>query len=172
MKSNLQNNNELKILEKENEELKTRLSINNQIIQEFFKKSNIDEKLFLFFENIKKENNILLNKINDLKEENQKLSAWNEQISNPNKINLETYEDKLFIYENLLKEKQSIIVNLKEQNKNLKSFIDSKIEKKDIKNETDEENNKNQNNKYSKISINPSLIFYIFLKFIKIDKDI
>ena len=54
MKSNLQNNNEVKILEKENEELKTRLSINNQIIQEFFKKSNIDEKLFLFVENIKK----------------------------------------------------------------------------------------------------------------------
>ena len=148
MKSNLQNNNEVKILEKENEELKTRLSINNQIIQEFFKKSNIDEKLSLFVENIKKENNILLNKINDLKTENQKLRAMNEQISNPNKLNLETYEDKLFIYENLLKEKQSIIVNLKEQNKNLKSFIDSKIEKKEIKNEMDEENNKNQNNKY------------------------
>ena len=148
MKSNLQNNNEVKILEKENEELKTRLSINNQIIQEFFKKSNIDEKLSLFVENIKKENNILLNKINDLKTENQKLRAMNEQISNPNKLNLETYEDKLFIYENLLKEKQSIIVNLKEQNKNLKSFIDSKIEKKEIKNEMDEENSKNQNNKY------------------------
>ena len=148
MKSNLQNNNEVKILEKENEELKTRLFINNQIIQEFFKKSNIDEKLSLFVENIKKENNILSNKINDLKTENQKLRAMNEQISNPNKLNLETYEDKLFIYENLLKEKQSIIVNLKEQNKNLKSFIDSKIEKKEIKNEMDEENNKNQNNKY------------------------
>ena len=148
MKSNLQKNNKVKILEKENEELKTRLSINNQIIQEFFKKSNIDEKLSLFVENIKKENNILSNKINDLKTENQKLRAMNEQISNPNKLNLETYEDKLFIYENLLKEKQSIIVNLKEQNKNLKSFIDSKIEKKEIKNEMDEENSKNQNNKY------------------------
>ena len=148
MKSNPPNNNEVKILEKENEELKTRLSINNQIIQEFFKKSNIDEKLSLFVENMKKENNILLNEINDLKTENQKLKAMNEQISNPNKLNLETYEDKLFIYENLLKEKQSIIVNLKEQNKNLKSFIDSKIEKKEIKNDIDEENNKNQNNKY------------------------
>ena len=161
MKSNLQNNNEVKILEKENEELKTRLSINNQIIQEFFKKSNIDEKLSLFVENIKKENNILSNKINDLKTENQKLRVMNEQISNPNKLNLETYEDKLFIYENLLKEKQSIIVNLKEQNKNLKSFIDSKIEKKEIKNEKDEENNKNQNNKYSKISHKPIIIYII-----------
>ena len=148
MKSNLQINNEIKILKKENEELKTRLSINTEIIQEFFKNSNIDEKVSLFVENIKKENNLLLNEINDLKNQNQKLISVNEQISNPNKINLETYEDKLFIYENLLKEKQSIIVNLKEQNKNLKSFIDSKIEKKEIKNEMDEENNKNQNNKY------------------------
>ena len=175
MKSNLQNNNEVKILEKENEELKTRLSINNQIIQEFFKKSNIDEKLSLFVENIKKENNILSNKINDLKTENQKLRAMNEQISNPNKLNLETYEDKLFIYENLLKEKQSIIVNLKEQNKNLKSFIDSKIEKKEIKNEMDEENSKNQNNKYiieEIYVISPQILINTLNEKIELYKDI
>ena len=148
MKSNLQINNEIKILKKENEELKTRLTINTEIIQEFFKNSNIDEKVSLFVENIKKENNLLLNEINDLKNQNQKLISVNEQISNPNKINLETYEDKLFIYENLLKEKQSIIVNLKEQNKNLKLFIDSKIEKKEINNDIDEEKDKTSNYKY------------------------
>ena len=148
MKSNLQINNEIKLLKKENEELKTRLSINTEIIQEFFKNSNIDEKVSLFVENIKKENNLLLNEINDLKNQNQKLISVNEQISNPNKINLETYEDKLFIYENLLKEKQSIIVNLKEQNKNLKLFIDSKIEKKEINNDIDEEKDKTSNYKY------------------------
>lgn len=148
MKSNLQINNEIKILKKENEELKTRLSINTKIIQEFFKNSNIDEKVSLFVENIKKENNLLLNEINDLKNQNQKLISVNEQISNPNKINLETYEDKLFIYENLLKEKQSIIANLKEQNKNLKLFIDSKIEKKEINNDTNEEKDKASNYKY------------------------
>ena len=148
MKSNLQINNEIKLLKKENEELKTRLSINTEIIQEFFKNSNIDEKVSLFVDNIKKENNLLLNEINDLKNQNQKLISVNEQISNPNKINLETYEDKLFIYENLLKEKQSIIVNLKEQNKNLKLFIDSKIEKKEINNDIDEEKDKTSNYKY------------------------
>ena len=148
MKSNLQINNEMKILKNENEELKTRLSINTEIIQEFFKNSNIDEKVSLFVENIKKENNLLLNEINDLKNQNQKLISVNEQISNPNKINLETYEDKLFIYENLLKEKQSIIVNLKEKNKNLKLFIDSKIEKKEINNDIDEEKDKTSNYKY------------------------
>ena len=148
MKSNLQINNEIKLLKKENEELKTRLTINTEIIQEFFKNSNIDEKVSLFVGNIKKENNLLLNEINDLKNQNQKLISANEQISNPNKINLETYEDKLFIYENLLKEKQSIIVNLKEQNKNLKLFIDSKIEKKEINNDIDEEKDKTSNYKY------------------------
>ena len=148
MKSNLQINNEIKLLKKENEELKTRLTINTEIIQEFFKNSKIDEKVSLFVENIKKENNLLLNEINDLKNQNQKLISVNEQISNPNKINLETYEDKLFIYENLLKEKQSIIVNLKEQNNNLKLFIDSKIEKKEINNDIDEEKDKTSNYKY------------------------
>ena len=148
MKSNLQINNEIKLLKKENEELKTRLTINTEIIQEFFKNSNIDEKVSLFVGNIKKENNLLLNEINDLKNQNQKLISVNEQISNPNKINLETYEDKLFIYENLLKEKQSIIVNLKEKNKNLKLFIDSKIEKKEINNDIDEEKDKTSNYKY------------------------
>ena len=148
MKSNLKINNEIKLLKKENEELKTRLTINIEIIQEFFKNSNIEEKVSLFVENIKKENNLLLNEINDLKNQNQKLISVNEQISNPNKINLETYEDKLFIYENLLKEKQSIIVNLKEQNKNLKLFIDSKIEKKEINNDIDKEKDKTSNYKY------------------------
>ena len=152
MKSNKQINNEVKILKEENEELKTRLSINAKIIQEFFKNSNIEEKTSLFIENIKKENNILMKEINDLKEQNQKLILKNENISNPNKINLETYENKLFIYENLLKEKQSIIVNLKEQNKNLQSFIDSNITKKEIKQDIEKENDNNiinnTNNKY------------------------
>ena len=152
MKSKKQINNEVEILKKENEELKTRLSINAKIIQEFFKNSNIEEKTSLFIENIKKENNILMKEINDLKEQNQKLILKNENISNPNKINLETYENKLFIYENLLKEKQSIIVNLKEQNKNLQSFIDSNITKKEIKQDIEKENDNNiinnTNNKY------------------------
>ena len=150
MKSNKQINNEVEILKKENEELKTRLSINAQIIQEFFKNSNINEKVSLFIENVKKENNILIKEINDLKQQNQKLKVIYENASNPNEKNLETYENKLFIYENLLKEKQSIIVNLKEQNKNLQSFIDSNITKKEIKptkeNEDDYNNNLNNTN--------------------------
>ena len=134
MKSNLEINNEVKILQKENEELKTRLSINSKIIQEFFKNSNINDKISLFVENIKKENNLLLSENKNLKLQNQKLLSENEKISNPNKINIDDYESKLFVYENLLKEKQSIIINLKEQNKNLKLFIDSKIKKNEINN--------------------------------------
>jgi len=155
MKSNKQINNEVEILKKENEELKTRLSINAQIIQEFFKNSNINEKVSLFIENVKKENNILIKEINDLKQQNQNLKLINENATNPSEKNLETYENKLFIYENLLKEKQSIIVNLKEQNKNLQSFIDSNITKKEIKpaSENENENNNNLNNTNEKYII-------------------
>jgi len=123
MKSN-SNINELEIYKKENSELKTRLSINSKIIQEFFKNSNINEKTALFIENIKKENNLLLSQIHELKLQNQKLITI--KAKNNNNKDIETYENKLFIYENLLKEKQSIIINLKEQNKNLKEIIDLK----------------------------------------------
>ena len=148
MKSNLDINNEVKILQKENEELKTRLSINSKIIQEFFKNSNINDKISLFVENIKKENNLLLSENKNLKLQNQKLLSENEKISNPNKINIDDYENKLFVYENLLKEKQSIIINLKEQNKNLKLFIDSKINKKEINNNKEIEKDNKINYKY------------------------
>ena len=148
MKSNLEINNEVKILQKENEELKTRLSINSKIIQEFFKNSNINDKISLFVENIKKENNLLLSENKNLKLQNQKLLSENEKISNPNKINIDDYENKLFVYENLLKEKQSIIINLKEQNKNLKLFIDSKINKKEINNNKEIEKDNKINYKY------------------------
>ena len=148
MKSNLDINNEVKILQKENEELKTRLSINSKIIQEFFKNSNINDKISLFVENIKKENNLLLSENKNLKLQNQKLLSENEKISNPNKINIDDYENKLFVYENLLKEKQSIIINLKEQNKNLKLFIDSKIKKNEINNNEEIEKDNKINYKY------------------------
>ena len=148
MKSNLEINNEVKILQKENEELKTRLSINSKIIQEFFKNSNINDKISLFVENIKKENNLLLSENKNLKLQNQKLLSENEKISNPNKINIDDYENKLFVYENLLKEKQSIIINLKEQNNNLKLFIDSKINKKEINNNKEIEKENKINYKY------------------------
>ena len=148
MKSNLEINNEVKILQKENEELKTRLSINSKIIQEFFKNSNINDKISLFVENIKKENNLLLSENKNLKLQNQKLLSENEKISNPNKINIDDYENKLFVYENLLKEKQSIIINLKEQNKNLKLFIDSKIKKNEINNNEEIEKDSKINYKY------------------------
>ena len=148
MKSNLEINNEIKILQKENEELKTRLSINSKIIQEFFKNSNINDKISLFVENIKKENNLLLSENKNLKLQNQKLLSENEKISNPNKINIDDYESKLFVYENLLKEKQSIIINLKEQNKNLKLFIDKKKKKNEINNNEEIEKDNKINYKY------------------------
>ena len=95
MKSN-SNINELEIYKKENSELKTRLSINSKIIQEFFKNSNINEKTALFIENIKKENNLLLSQIHELKLQNQKLITI--KAKNNNNKDIETYENKLFIF--------------------------------------------------------------------------
>ena len=164
MKSNAENTliDENKYLKKENEELKTRLSINKKIIQDFFKNSNINDKLSLFVENIKQENKLLLSKVENLQKENEKFLNKNPKLASAHK-DIDTYENKLFVYENLLKEKQSIIITLKEQNNNLKEILNSKISKKEIKiqdkninnnenimsdtneNKTTDENNNNNN---------------------------
>ena len=163
MTSNPQNNiDENKILKNENEELKTRLSINKKIIQEFFKNRPMKEKTSAIVENIKRENSVLLSKVENLKNENEKLSKICSKLApNQKNNNIEMYENKLFVYENLLKEKQSIIINLKDQNKNLKQLLESKIDKdkikikevkddinkeKEINDENDIDKNNNDNN--------------------------
>ena len=150
MKSNSENKfNENKDLQKENEELKARLSINKKIIQEFFKNSSINEKISVFVENIKKENNLLFSKVETLKKENEKLLKICQKTAPDQKNkNIDLYENKLFVYENLLKEKQSIIVSLKEQNKNFKELFESKLHKDKviIKEKETEENILNDNN--------------------------
>jgi len=144
MKSNVENalQDENKYLKKENEELKTRLSINKKIIQDFFTNSNINDKLSLFVEGIKQENNLLLSKVENLQKENEKLLNKSPNLSSSPK-DIDIYENKLFVYENLLKEKQSIIITLKEQNNNLKEILNSKIIKKEIKLQEKNINNEN-----------------------------
>ena len=133
MKPNFQNIIiEYKKLQKENEEIKARLSINKKIIQEFFKNSAMKDKISVFVENIKQENIILLTKIDNLTKEKEKLIKICNKIPEHKIKNIEIYENKLFVYENLLKEKQSIIINLKEQNKNLKKLFESKFKKEKI----------------------------------------
>ena len=183
MKSNKENSliDENKYLKKENEELKTRLSINKKIIQDFFKNSNINDKLSLFVENIKQENKLLLSKIENLQKENDKLLSKSPKLASAHN-DIDTYENKLFVYENLLKEKQSIIITLKEQNNNLKEILNSKISKKEIKiqdknidnnenimsdineNKTaDENNNNNNNNNLNKDDINSYFIEEVYI---------
>jgi len=144
MKSNVENalQDENKYLKKENEELKTRLSINKKIIQDFFTNSNINDKLSLFVEGIKQENSLLLSKVENLQKENEKLLNKSPNLSSSPK-DIDIYENKLFVYENLLKEKQSIIITLKEQNNNLKEILNSKIIKKEIKLQEKNINNEN-----------------------------
>ena len=153
MKSNKENSliDENKYLKKENEELKTRLSINKKIIQDFFKNSNINDKLSLFVENIKQENKLLLSKIENLQKENDKLLSKSPKLASAHN-DIDTYENKLFVYENLLKEKQSIIITLKEQNNNLKEILNSA-----------DENNNNNNNNLNKDDINSYFIEEVYI---------
>ena len=157
-------------LQKENEELKARLSIHKKIIQEFFKNCSINEKISVFVENLKKENNLLLSKLDNLKKENEKLSKiCVRMIPDQKNKNIDIYENKLFVYENLLKEKQSIIVSLKEQNKNYKEIFESKLNKDKIiikkDNETEENllKDNNDNDNKTKDECNKYFIEEIFI---------
>ena len=172
MKSNSNNNNDdIFKLKKENEELKTRLSINKKIIQEFFKNSNMTQKASVFVENIKKENNVLLSKIETLKKENENISKINlnsNYIPGDKNPKIDIYENKLFVYENLLKEKQSIIINLKEQNNTLKQLLNKdkikNVEKENIINLSDNINNNNDIiNNISNNELNKCIIEEIYV---------
>ena len=176
MKPNFQNIIiEYKKLQKENEEIKARLSINKKIIQEFFKNSAMKDKISVFVENIKRENNVLLTKIENLKRENEKLLRIYSKINQgTNDKNFDIYENKLFVYENLLKEKQSIIIDLKEQNKHLKEIFESKLNKdktnikeklitENIININNNKDEKNEENIINKNNLNKYIIEEIYI---------
>ena len=139
-------------LQTENKELKTQLSINKNIIQDFFNKTSIDDKISLIIEDLKKEKDFLLSQIENLKSENSKLKKISINFSSKKK-DLDVYECKLFVYENMLKEKQNTIVLLKNQINNIKNnFLSNfknikylKPEENNTKNSPTITNNKNEN---------------------------
>ena len=115
-----------------------------------------------------------------MQKENDKLLSKSPKLASAHN-DIDTYENKLFVYENLLKEKQSIIITLKEQNNNLKEILNSKISKKEIKiqdknidnnenimsdineNKTADENNNNNNNNLNKDDINSYFIEEVYI---------
>ena len=102
---------QINFLKKENKDLHQNLQINKEIIQTFFKKSPLEKKVDLFIEKTKEENKLLLNQISDLKNQNNKLSKYVMQI-NKCKNDLEIATSKIFMFENLIIEKENIIANL------------------------------------------------------------
>ena len=102
---------QINFLKKENKDLHQNLQINKEIIQTFFKKSPLEKKVDLFIEKTKEENKLLLSQISDLKNQNNKLSKYVMQI-NKYKNDLEIATSKIFMFENLIIEKENIIANL------------------------------------------------------------
>ena len=102
---------QFKILKKENKDLLQNLQINKEIIQTFFKKTKMEKKVDFFIEKTQQENQILLNQISDLKKENNKLIKSVTQI-NTYKNDIEIANSKIFMFENILIEKENIIQNL------------------------------------------------------------
>ena len=91
-------------LEQENKDLKSNLQINKEIIQSFFHGTNQEDKINYFHSKIKQENTILQSKIKNL--ESQLLFLKTNQNSFIfYKDKLDQYKTKIFLLENLLKEK-------------------------------------------------------------------
>ena len=99
-------------LKQENSDLKQNLQINKEIINSFFK--NIPTKKLYndFNSKIIEENQILYQQIEKLSNENKKLLEIENNL-NYYKNELDIAKGKIFIFENILKQKENIIKDLK-----------------------------------------------------------
>ncbi len=125
-----------KLLQQENNDLLQNLEINKQIIKNFFKNTPLDKKFKEVLSKMQEENKLLNEKINKLSNENKRLIITSSN-TNIYKNQLEVAKGKIFIFENILNEKENIIKDLNKQ-------LESKI---NYENEIKEENNENNDNK-------------------------
>ena len=125
-----------KLLQQENNDLLQNLEINKQIIKNFFKNTPLDKKFKEVLSKMQEENKLLNEKINKLSNENKRLIITSSN-TNIYKNQLEVAKGKIFIFENILTEKENIIKDLNKQ-------LESKI---NYENEIKEENNENNDNK-------------------------
>ena len=114
-------------LKQENSDLKQNLQINKEIINNFFK--NIPTKTLYndFNCKIREENTFLYQRIEKLSNENKKLIELENNI-NYYKNELDIAKGKIFIFENILKQKENIIKDLK-----IKKYIKRKENEKEEK---------------------------------------
>jgi len=111
---------ENKILRGEIKDLKTTLKINKGIIEDFVKNTNLNEKNSSYIDKLKEENKTLNEFVSKLTKEKEgliKKLAFTEQITNDslNRTREETnlLKSKIFIFENIITKKESIIEGMR-----------------------------------------------------------
>ena len=105
-----------KILKQENSDLIQNLKINKEIISSFFKNESLEKKYDELNSKVNEENKMLYEKINNLVQENKRIITLESEL-NYYKNELDVVKGKNFIFENILKQKESIIKVLKNHKK-------------------------------------------------------
>ncbi len=134
-----------KLLQQENNDLLQNLEINKQIIKNFFKNTPFQKKFKEVLSKIQEENKLLYEQIDKLSNENKRLLVTSSQ-TNIYKNQLEVAKGKIFIFENILTEKENIIKDLNKQLEN--KLIEEKEEK--LENEENKENKEKEEIKEKK----------------------
>ena len=111
---------ENKVLRSEIKDLKTTLKINKGIIEDFFKKNNNNDISNLYINKLKEEINTLSQFVSKLTKEKEHVNSklnYTVQISNDtlnqSREECEILKSKMFVYDNLIMMKDSIIENMK-----------------------------------------------------------
>lgn len=110
---------QVSMLRKENNDLKSNLQINKEIIQGFFQKVSLDDKINLYISKLKEENKLMSSKLQlkdkDLIAFKSKVTSFEQTVNiqfNTYKEELEKYKTETFLLENMLQEKENIIQSL------------------------------------------------------------
>ena len=166
-------NEEKKSLELEINDLKANISVNKEIIDKLLNPSiSIDSKSKIIMDGIEKEKNLLIDRKKQLDSENKNLRKkikYYENIINGDieihREKIKDLKDKIFILENDNKKKDSIILSLNQQLKNLrdKDIMDKLSHNEG--NDDDEEENEDDSDKSEETVIIPDKIpkeIYVF----------
>ena len=166
-------NEEKKSLELEINDLKANISVNKEIIDKLLNPSiSIDSKSKIMMDGIEKEKNLLIDRKKQLDSENKNLRKkikYYENIINGDieihREKIKDLKDKIFILENDNKKKDSIILSLNQQLKNLrdKDIMDKLSHNEG--NDDDEEENEDDSDKSEETVIIPDKIpkeIYVF----------
>ena len=98
--------NQITSLKQENADLKANLQINKEIIQGFFQGSCFEQKMNVFLVKTKQENSLLTSKLKKLETQVELCNSYKKALINCEE-ELKQLKSKVFLLENLLKEKEN-----------------------------------------------------------------